>query len=90
MADSITCANEEARKLWARGWCFMINYNHEEATTPVRTTNVAARPTRTCAMAWWGIAYSVSSSYNWPPGLGSGHDPIQHALTLKDLIDAVI
>ena len=28
-------------------------------------------------MAWWGIAYSVSSNYNWPPGLGSGQDAIQ-------------
>ena len=30
-------------------------------------------------MAWWGIAYSVSSNYNWPPGLGSGQDAIQMA-----------
>ena len=35
-------------------------------------------------MAWWGIAYCVSSNYNWSPGLGSGHDSIQQAVSLKD------
>ena len=50
-----------------------------------------------CAMAMWGVAYCVSSSYNWSPGLGSGHDAIQAAVGLKegltdlekDLIDAL-
>ena len=50
-----------------------------------------------CAMAWWGIAYGVSSNYNWPPGLGSGFDAISAAVALKegltdlevDLIDAL-
>lgn len=50
-----------------------------------------------CQMANWGIAYSLSSSYNWPPGLGSGHDSIQAAVSAKqglseleqDLIDAL-
>ena len=37
-----------------------------------------------CAMAWWGIAYCVSSNYNWAPGLGSGYDAIQQAVNLKD------
>ena len=31
-------------------------------------------------MAWWGIAYGVSSNYNWPPGLGSGFDAISAAI----------
>ena len=35
-------------------------------------------------MAWWGIAYCVSSNYNWAPGLGSGYDAIQQAVNLKD------
>jgi hypothetical protein len=59
----------------------MINYNHEEAIGCFMKCGEADPK---CAMGWWGIAYSVSSSYNWPPGLGSGHDAIQHALTLKD------
>ena len=33
-------------------------------------------------MAWWGIAYCVSSNYNWEPGLGSGHDAIQQGLSV--------
>ena len=93
-ANAITCANEEARALWTRGLCFMMNYNHEEA---IGCFTKCGEADPKCGMAWWGIAYSVSSSYNWPPGLGSGHDPIQHALTLKeglsplecDLIDAL-
>ena len=56
---------------------------------------VAADPT--CAMAHWAIAYSLSSSYNWSPGLGCGYDSIQAAIALKgncndlekDLIDAL-
>ena len=50
-------------------------------------------------MAWWGIAYGVSSNYNWPPGLGSGFDAISAARALTvdggltelevDLIDAL-
>jgi len=38
------------------------SYNHEEAIG-CYTKAVAADPD--CAMAWWAIAYSVSSSYNW-------------------------
>ena len=72
----------------------MMNYNHEEA---IGCFMKCGEADPTCAMAWWGIAYALSSSYNWPPGLGSGHDAIQHALTLKkglsplecDLIDAL-
>ena len=37
-----------------------------------------------CAMAWWGIAYCLSSSYNWSAGLGPGYDAISQAVSLKD------
>merc|ERR1711879_320102 len=48
-------------------------------------------------MAYWGIAYCLSSSYNWPPGLGCGYDTIQRAVALSgkvtpleaDLINAL-
>ena len=80
-ANTITCANEEARKMYVRAFGHMLNYNHEEAIACfIKCTEIDP----TCAMAWWGIAYCVSSSYNWPPGLGSGHDPIQQAVSLKD------
>jgi hypothetical protein len=93
-AKSITCASDDARKLWARGLIFMLNYNHEEA---IGCFQEVLKVDDKCAMAWWGIAYGVSSNYNWPPGLGSGYDAIQEALKLKegvseleqDLIDAL-
>ena len=94
MARSITAANDEARKMWARGFVFMLNYNHEEA---IGCFQKCLELDPKCAMAWWGIAYGVSSNYNWPPGLGSGYDAIQEALKLtggvseleRDLIEAL-
>jgi len=82
LAYNIT-ANDEARPLFARGLAFMLGYNHEEAIGQFQAC-LAADPN--CAMAWWGIAYGVSSNYNWPPGLGSGYDAIQQALTLRDKV----
>ena len=81
-ARHITAANEEARAAFAEGLAFMLNYNHEQAIAMFMKC-LAADPK--CAMAWWGIAYGVSSNYNWPPGLGSGHDACEAA---KGLINA--
>ena len=78
-AASITAANSTARSLWARGLCFMMNYNHEEA---IGCFTACLAADAACAMAHWGIAYALSSSYNWPPGLGSGHDAIQAGVAL--------
>jgi hypothetical protein len=61
----------------------MLNYNHEEA---IGCFTEALAADADCAMAHWGIAYGVSSNYNWPPGLGSGHDAIQLAVGLKDKV----
>ncbi|MDG1536939.1 MAG: hypothetical protein P8Q85_00095 [Candidatus Poseidoniaceae archaeon] len=80
-AMKITCANDEARAMFIEAFGHMLNYNHEQA---IACFSKVTELDETCAMAWWGIAYCVSSSYNWAPGLGSGHDPIQHAITLKD------
>ena len=71
-----------------------INYNHEFAIAQFQEV---LKLDDKCAMAWWGIAYGVSSNYNWPPGLGSGFDAISAAVALKegltdlevDLIDAL-
>ena len=30
-AANITCANEEARKMYVQGYGHMLNYNHEQA-----------------------------------------------------------
>ena len=93
-ATTITCASEEARAMYVEAFGHMLNYNHEQA---IACFSKVTELDPTCAMAWWGIAYCVSSNYNWSPGLGSGHDSIQQAVSLKagcteleqDLIDAL-
>jgi tetratricopeptide (TPR) repeat protein len=80
-ANDITCRNDETRKMYILAHGHMLNYNHEEAIACfMKCTELDPD----CAMAWWGIAYCLSSNYNWSPGLGSGHDPIQQAMSLKD------
>ena len=80
-ANDITCSNDEARKMYILAHGHMLNYNHEEA---IACFQKCTELDPDCAMAWWGIAYCLSSNYNWSPGLGSGHDPIQQAMSLKD------
>ena len=80
-AMEITCANDEARAMFVEAFGHMLNYNHEQASD---FFSKVTEHDDTCAMAWWGIAYCVSSNYNWAPGLGSGHDSIQQAVSLKD------
>ena len=80
-ATQVTCESDEARKMYIEAFGHMLNYNHEQAIACfVQCTEIEP----TFAMAWWGIAYCVSSSYNWTPGLGSGYDPIQQALKVMD------
>ena len=79
--DLISCQNDETRKMFILAYGHMLNYNHEEAIACFqKCTELDPK----CAMAWWGIAYCLSSNYDWTPGLGSGHDPIQQAMALKD------
>ena len=73
-ATTVTCANDEARKMYVEAHGHMLNYNHEQA---IACFMACTEIDPNCAMAWWGIAYCVSSNYNWSPGLGSGYDPIQ-------------
>ncbi len=79
--ENVTCTNDEARKMFVEAFGHMLNYNHEQAIACfTKTTELDPN----CAMAWWGIAYCVSSNYNWAPGLGSGHDAIQQAITVME------
>ena len=80
-AMNVTCANEEARKMFVEAFGHMLNYNHEQA---IACFSACTELDPNCAMAWWGISYCVSSNYNWAPGLGSGHDAIQQALSVMD------
>jgi len=80
--DKIT-ATPQAKSTFKVGLGYMLNYNHEMA---IGTYQQVLKEDPNCMMAWWGIAYSLSSSYNWPPGLGSGHDAIQMAVAGKDKV----
>ena len=80
-ATKITCKDEETRKMYVLAFGHMLNYNHEQA---IHCFTKCTELDPDCAMAWWGIAYCVSSNYNWAPGLGSGYDAIQQAVNLKD------
>ena len=80
-ANDITCRNDKTRKMYILAHGHMLNYNHEEAIACfMKCTELDPD----CAMAWWGIAYCVSSNYNWTPGLGSGYDAITEAMKKKD------
>ena len=80
-AQKVTCKSEETRKMFVEAWGHMLNYNHEQA---IECFSKCTELEPDCAMAWWGISYCVSSNYNWAPGLGSGHDSIQQALSVMD------
>ena len=80
-SKGVTCSRDEARKMFVEAYGHMLNYNHEQA---IACFMACTELDPNCAMAWWGIAYCVSSNYNWSPGLGSGYDPIQQALKVMD------
>ena len=80
-AEKITCSNDEARRMYVEAFGHMLNYNHEQA---IACFTKCTELDPDCAMAWWGIAYCLSSSYNWSAGLGPGYDAISQAVSLKD------
>jgi tetratricopeptide (TPR) repeat protein len=59
----VTTASEEAQRWFNRGLAWTYAYNHEEAISCFQNA-VAADPG--CAMAHWGIAYSIGPNYNKP------------------------
>ena len=60
-ATTITCANEEARAMYVEAFGHMLNYNHEQA---IACFSKVTELDPTCAMAWWGVAYSIGPEYN--------------------------
>ncbi|CAM9781967.1 unnamed protein product [Ascophyllum nodosum] len=80
----VTATSDESRAWFARGWLHILNYNHEEA---IECFKQCISVDGTCMMALWGIAYSLSSNYNFPPGFGSGYDTIQEAVRRLDAQD---
>ena len=50
-ATKITCANDEARKMFVEAFGHMLNYNHEQA---IACFMACTESDPNCAMAWWG------------------------------------
>ena len=56
--ESVTCENEDAKKMFVEAFGHMLNYNHEQAIACfTKTTELDPN----CAMAWWGICLLYTS-----------------------------
>ncbi|WP_170607028.1 hypothetical protein [Ruegeria arenilitoris] len=81
----------DAQIWFDRGLVWVFAYNHEEAIVCFEKA-VAADPK--CALAYWGIAYSIGPNYNKPwevftseekaPALERAHEALKNALALED------
>lgn len=60
---SITTASPECQTWFNRGLVWAYAFNHEESAACFETA-IAADPK--CAMAYWGLAYSIGPNYNKP------------------------
>ena len=60
---AITTTSTEAQLWFNRGLVWTYGFNHEEA---VKCFERAIAVDETCAMAYWGIAYSIGPNYNKP------------------------
>ncbi len=59
----VTTASPEAQAYFDQGMAWLWAFNHDEAT---RSFARAAQLDPTCAMAWWGVAFSEGPNYNDP------------------------
>ncbi|MDX9910554.1 MAG: hypothetical protein RBS39_01845 [Phycisphaerales bacterium] len=59
----ITTRSAEAQRMFDQGMALVWAFNHEEAW---RTFKEVARLDPDCAMAYWGIAYTLGGNYNVP------------------------
>jgi tetratricopeptide (TPR) repeat protein len=60
---TITTTSPDAQIWFNRGLVWTYGFNHEEA---VKCFERAIAADETCAMAYWGIAYSIGPNYNKP------------------------
>jgi tetratricopeptide (TPR) repeat protein len=60
---TITTTSPDAQTWFKRGLVWTYGFNHEEA---VKCFERAIAADETCAMAYWGIAYSIGPNYNKP------------------------
>jgi tetratricopeptide (TPR) repeat protein len=59
----VTTSSPEAQKWFDRGLVWMYGFNHEEAVTCFERAIAADE---SCALAHWGVAYSLGPNYNKP------------------------
>ena len=59
----VTTSSPEAQQYFDQGLRFIYGFNHDEAT---RSFKEAARLDPNCAMAYWGIAFTLGPNYNLP------------------------
>lgn len=60
---SVTSSNDDAKLWFSRGLIWTYAFNHEEAAECF-TRAITSDPT--CAMAYWGLAYTLGPNYNKP------------------------
>ena len=92
---TVTTSSSEAQTWFDRGLNWAFGYNHEEA---VRCYRRATEADPSCAMAWWGIAYSAGPHYNMPwwlmdaagqaASLEVAHDATRRATELIETVNA--
>lgn len=78
----VTTSSPEARQYFDQGLRFIYGFNHDEAT---RSFKEAARLDPNCAMAYWGIAFTLGPNYNLPTDpdrAKAAYEATQKAVTL--------
>ena len=59
----VTTSSPQAQQYFDQGLRFIYGFNHDEAT---RSFKEAVRLDPNCAMAYWGIAFTLGPNYNLP------------------------
>jgi tetratricopeptide (TPR) repeat protein len=69
----VTTSSERAQTWFTRGLIWTYAFNHEEA---IRCFELAIAADRSCALAYWGLAYALGPNYNKPWEM---FDPVERA-----------
>ncbi len=87
----VSTRSAAAQTWFDRGLNWLYAFNQEDAEVCFRN---AVDADSGCAMAWWGLAYSIGPYYNWPwekfdatalgPALRGSYDAARTALGLRD------
>ena len=87
----VSTGSEEAQRWFDRGLNWLYAFNQEGAEFCFRKATEADPE---CAMAWWGLAYTLGPYYNWPwekfdetalgPALQGSHDAACAALVRRE------